>query len=457
MNDGLMHTPKNENDKPSVGHAGDAPAQDLTRRTFLGLLGVGTASVMLAGCASGTESLETADAQAPATLSETAPVGEVPGTAQGASAAEFAETIHSLENDGTLTLLWVTDSHYLASDTVRHAKVPEYLDVTYEVADALNPAALIVSGDIVDGSETLDVHDAGVATMVAKLQESPVPLLAVRGNHDDNSFYTQNITQNNSRDEVVDTAWLAEHLIGPLLDDACVANPNQRPGCTYYYRDFPEAKIRAVVLDSVDVPYTVGSDGRLNYCSLIEFGVGYEQVAWLADTALKFDEEGWAVLVLSHVNLDDNRPYGLRAWGEVPVLHNDSAVIELLSAYASGGSGRLVRDDPDFALNLTYDFSDNPSNELIGCINGHTHRDQCHFQDGILSITLRGLTEGAPARISALLIDREAGLVRARAFDVVSGEPVDWDLGYRDGSGIPAVFNYYYPGTYVTDDGMQAG
>ena len=131
MNDGLMHTPTNENDKPSAGHTGNSSAQDLTRRTFLGLLGVGTASVMLAGCSSGTEGLEAADAQMPTAPSETAPVGEVPGTAQGASAVELAETIHSLENDGTLTLLWVTDSHYLASDTMRHAKVPEYLDITY--------------------------------------------------------------------------------------------------------------------------------------------------------------------------------------------------------------------------------------------------------------------------------------------------------------------------------------
>ena len=335
--------------------------------------------------------------------------------------------------------------------------MPEYLDIVYEVADALQPSALVVNGDLIDGSETLDVHDTGAKTMVAKLQESPVPLLAVRGNHDDNSFYTQNITHNNSRSEVVDTAWLAEHLIGPLVDGECVANPNQNPGCTYYYRDFPAAKIRAVVLDSVDVPYTVGADGRLEYCSLIEFGVGADQMAWLAEEALKFDEEGWAVLVLTHVNLDDNRPYGLRAWGDVPTLHNDSAVIELLDAFKSNGSGTISRDDAAFSLNLPYDFSSNPSNELIGCMNGHTHRDQCHFQDGIMSLTLRGFTEGAPARIDAVVIDREAGLIRTRAFDVVDGEPVDWDLGYHDGGGVPDIFNYYYPGSRITNDGTQAG
>lgn len=179
--------------------------------------------------------------------------------------------------------------------------------------------------------------------------ESPVPVLAARGNHDDNSFFAENVAQTNNRADVVDTDWLAEHLIGPLIDDQCVANSNQAKGCTCYYRDFPEARVRTVVLDSCDVPYTADASGTRDYRSLIEFGVGTDQMAWLADEALRFDEPGWAVVILSHVNLDDNRPYGLRAWGEVPV----------------------------------------------------------------------------------------------------------WDLGYRDGSGLPEIFNFYRRGTFVTDDGTQ--
>ena len=183
-----------------------------------------------------------------------------------------------------------------------------------------------------------------------------------------------------------------------MVDAGCVFDSDNPESC-YYYRDFPEAKIRMVVLDDIDIPYMTLDDGTLKYHALVDFGFGARQVAWIANKALRFSEAGWAVIVAVHVNFNDDRIYGLRAWGSVQSAHNDRQVQTLLQAFTTNESGRVVNTDSDFQTDVRYDFSDNPSNEFICCLNGHTHRDQAVFTGGILNLTLRAFAEIGRAHV----------------------------------------------------------
>ena len=78
-------------------------------------------------------------------------------------------------------------------------------------------------------------------------------------------------------------------------------------------------------------------------------------MAWIANKALRFSEAGWAVIVAVHVNFNDDRIYGLRAWGSVQSAHNDRQVQTLLQAFTTNESGRVVNTDSDFQTDVRYD------------------------------------------------------------------------------------------------------
>lgn len=400
--------------------------RQITRRHFLELLGIGiAATAILPGCAPFASNSILAN-----------------------NAQDFSNEVRDLAS-GAFTLLWTSDTHYNQSDK-RLARVPEYFETVYQVADKLQPAALVVNGDIVDGKDTLSVHKTAVQTVRDKLSKCPVPLIVVRGNHDGNNYYTENVTHDYSLSEIVDTAWLSQNLIQPVVDAGCVFDSDNPESC-YYYRDFPEAKIRMVVLDDIDIPYMTLDDGTLKYHALVDFGFGARQVAWIANKALRFSEAGWAVIVAVHVNFNDDRIYGLRAWGSVQSAHNDRQVQTLLQAFTTNESGRVVNTDSDFQTDVRYDFSDNPSNEFICCLNGHTHRDQAVFTGGILNLTLRAFAASDHGCFDAVVVDRSNGIVHTRAFDAVSGVSPNWDIDYRSGAGIPEAFNYYYGNRVIND------
>lgn len=400
----------------------------ITRRRFLGLAGLGLgAAVLLPGCSS--------------------VFGRSPSRAES---DQFTDNVQSLRGNDTFTLLWTSDTHYRKSDTSRLAKVCDYYDDVFAAAEKLQPAALVVNGDLVDGKETIDIHKAAVSTLINKLASSPVKLMPVRGNHDGNAYYTEVVTQRYLPSEMVDTAWLSQNLIQPLTDSSYVFDASNPNSC-YYYRDFPDSKIRMIVLDDIDLPFSTNSDGTLVYHTLDDFGFGSAQVEWLANTALRFNEAGWGVVVAVHVNFNDDRPYGLRAWGSVQGAINDSQVQTIFRAFADRASGRVTNTTRNFRLDLSYDFTGNASNELICFLNGHTHRDQCVFTGGFLNMTLRAFAASQHGCFDAVVIDRSSGVVHTRAYDAVSGVSPDWDINYRTGEGIPDRFNYYYGNSVIND------
>lgn len=419
----------------------------LSRREFLRLAACGVASAtLLHGCGSASAENDAAgeDGKCVAVVPD-------PETTRPLVGDEFADRVNALATPESLVLLWATDIHLQTRDD-RKGTACAHLEEAFDVASILQADAFLLNGDLLDGGQQLDEYHADVTRMRDTLSGRPVPLLPVRGNHDDDSYYTANITGEHLRSEVEDTAYLASNLIAPVADGDCVRD-SRAPDSCYYYRDFSTQRIRLIVLDDSDVPYTTSDGEHLDYNSLTDFGFGGRQVVWLAEEALSLPENCWGVVVAAHVNFNDNRPYGLRGWGEAQPAANDSQVWQILTAFNTESSGRATNTDPDFAVEVAYDFSDQTGNELICCLNGHTHRDQCVMVDGVLNMTLRSFTEVDRGRYDAVVIDREAGMMRTRAHDTVSGLSPEWDIDYRTGSGVPTGFNYYRSGS--STDGLS--
>ena|GEM_PF-4770714 len=409
----------------------------MSRRRFLARYGKGalavSAGIVLTGCvssASGSVSAEVPD-----------PPMDTPSQTTPAAFDTFSAKLDAVRAEGTFLFLWVSDSHAkIGDDRLRHAY--DDLDAAFDLAEDLKPDMILHAGDIVDGSEGLDVYHENAEEYAALMATSPVPLLVARGNHDDNCYYTVNVSKNGVRSEVEDTAYVAANLIRPAVDGECVFD-DAAEGC-YFYRDFPASKIRVVVLDTNDIPYRTGSDDKLVYTGLGQFGVGGRQVEWLARTALALPEEGWGVIVVSHINVRDDRPYGLNAWGEAPTVSNGQQVWDVLQAFKMHRTGRSVNRDADFACDVSYDFASGPAGELICYLNGHIHRDNCAFLDDVYCASVRQLTNKDGACVDAVVVDRANGKIYFRTYDTPVGQPGDWDIDLAAQSGVPTMQNFYF-------------
>ena len=73
------------------------------------------------------------------------------------------------------------------------------------------------------------------------------------------------------------------------------------PDGSYYYLDDPGAKVRYLVLNSVWCPYGEDETGRPSIPGRMTTALGQEQLTWVAQVGLRFEEPGWALVVMTHV------------------------------------------------------------------------------------------------------------------------------------------------------------
>ena len=73
------------------------------------------------------------------------------------------------------------------------------------------------------------------------------------------------------------------------------------PDGSYYYLDDPGAKVRYLVLNSVWCPYGEDETGAALYPRQDDYRFGQEQLTWVAQVGLRFEEPGWALVVMTHV------------------------------------------------------------------------------------------------------------------------------------------------------------
>ena len=136
---------------------------------------------------------------------------------------------------------------------------------------------------------------------------------------------------------------------------------NGEPGKLYYYFDDDVNKVRYIVLDNYDAEYSSG-----NYNTT---GMSQTQYDWLINC---LDVDGYDVLVLSHQTSD-------------PTLRNYESVLEplqeILKAFVTKGTLSYSGN----GVSLSKDFTGTTS-RLICHLSGHSHDDEAHVDNGVLSI-----------------------------------------------------------------------
>ena len=176
---------------------------------------------------------------------------------------------------------------------------------------------------------------------------------------------------------------------------------------SYFYVDYYPAKVRFILLNSHWVADENGDSGEALHRRVDTFGYGNEQLNWLANRGLSFDEDGWAVIIAAHVPPVATYEGVTR---DVTVLRG------ILAAFNRGTSfsGTCGIDGEWDYVSVSCDFSAAYCAEIVGFFSGHTHSDQLILEElpyPVITITSdANLTEDG----------RTAGTATEHAIDFVT-------------------------------------
>ena len=203
-------------------------------------------------------------------------------------------------------------------------------------------------GDIIEGyaNMTKELYRESMTTIMTRyINGICCPFIYLKGNHENNSFYA--ITLPTPADGYIYDPEIYGRTMVLAKDTEYGWQTNGR--VMYGYRDFDDADIRVICLNTSSVENTPGS-------GIGGFGIDDAQLAWFTNVALNTTKK---IIVMSHVPLiSDIDPDN---------THNNNASIRQV-------------------LPIIKNFKDN-GGTVIGCFCGHIHADMSKQNDGIWHIS----------------------------------------------------------------------
>ncbi|WP_125608401.1 metallophosphoesterase family protein [Lapidilactobacillus bayanensis] len=289
---------------------------------------------------------------------------------------DFSEKISPKLTPASLTLGVVTDTHdkadvnytYYGSNGLQHIAELNLLDQT----GLLDFKGHL--GDAIDGSDTGSISQAHLGKIVAILNQDKTPFFMAKGNHDENDKYDEKLFQQHPSFQA--------NTYGNLVYKKLFAQPqinhlSYQTGLSY----FDKGHVRVISINTSDVPYLIAANGLKKYDVKLTLAIRQQQIAELI-TILQ-QSQTKQIVILGHANL-------LKADGGDGLQYNGHAVHELLVAFNRHLKGRLQprQTNPDFAVDLPFDFSQNKSGQIWAYICGHLHTENAYQINGIQYVLL---------------------------------------------------------------------
>jgi hypothetical protein len=300
------------------------------------------------------------------------------------------DSIGALQNEHDFSMVISTDLHINTQGKVFDAPT---LNVVERIRKNITPNAVVNLGD----SVALGLEDSARAYYSLNDLKQPMGefdnLFLVVGNHDYNNISELSVSRQPKESIIPKKA--IYNLMGKFHEDDCVWG--SREGM-YYYKDFEDAKIRMVFLNTLDKPeewVTIEGKEYEKYPWLPNI-VSAEQVDWLIDSALNFkdrnDRAEWAVIICSHVTPAPNVPGNSASIGALQNENPQGVVIsKVAEAFVAGTSKALSYTDNQYGgsatLNRNADFTSQGAMKLIGWFAGHNHHDYKATINGVTYIT----------------------------------------------------------------------
>jgi predicted phosphodiesterase len=276
----------------------------------------------------------------------------------------------SLQNDNTLSFLFFTDPHITDASSFTDIKTLNYIN------NNLNIEFAACCGDNLDNAETKQQHLDTASKLIDSL--SIEKFFTVKGNHDDNSIQSEGI------DNIKHSMLPKEQyeIMFKRLEKIVTFDCSNKYGLYYYY-DMPAHKVRAIFLNSIDIPYMedTKTPAAWKYSGQSTYAYSNAQLNWLAHEALKLPAD-WKVMFFTHVN-----PFNEGMIGADNLAHNSSILLGIIDAFKDGTSYNSSPSVGDFSQYVSVDYSSSGKGTVIAFFYGHTHSEQALVRNGIKYIS----------------------------------------------------------------------
>jgi len=282
----------------------------------------------------------------------------------------------------------ITDSHYQdvypeATDYPCGDKSLTHLANFMDIANHTDIA--IALGDNTGGNyKEKAISYADESLYADRLLYTPVKgdVAIVPGNHDDGSPAVY-ISKKTGKPYGI----LTENDMAKIFHTNERIFDEERDGDSlYFYKDYPDKKIRVVVLFAEDVPEDeVDGAGVIKYPRWLWHGFRQKQLDWLANTALKNVPADYHTVILNHA------PINGFGWtdSDTNAKHvNDDLITGIINAFAHGGyfaqSSSSEWANTGWNAAITSDFSDQGARTLVGWFCGHKHTQKRYDMSGFM-------------------------------------------------------------------------
>lgn len=321
------------------------------------------------------------------------------------------------------------------TDTIAKAatKIRRQLAAYNSIAKAYPVDLCVYGGDYLNNSSQTNKETAMEALKAVRLlvdQTAGAPIIITKGNHDDNTMYTDYKNGYISIDSLYKTLTNKNSTMAVRNADYLEMS--------YGYYDIPNKKIRVFILNTLDLPTELDEDtNKLAYSAQNDSGFRQDQLQFVADH-LQFSEKGWQVMFFCHHPMipfekETTEANGYSVSGKggcVLAAHGSQAMLDIIGAFVTGTKGIVTNTTQDFETSVSYDFTKNRSNTVIACVYGHTHV-VCHkIVDGIHHIATRAVyghpTYKYVSTGNYFVVDRKNRVLKL----IANGDGDDYEFAY---------------------------
>ena len=287
----------------------------------------------------------------------------------------------------------------VASIAASASKIRRQLASYNQIAKSYPVDLCVFGGDYLNNSTQTNKDTAMEALKAVRSlidQTEGAPVIIAKGNHDDNTMYTD------YKNGYISIESLYRTLSNK--DSACSVRNTDYLEMSYGYYDIPNKKIRVFILNTLDIPTALDVDtNKLTYSAQNDSGFRQEQIQFVADN-LQITEKGWQVMFFCHHPFTSfakedaetasttAQPGKMTAKGEiVQVNHGAQAMLDVIEGFKNGTKGTVTNTTADFETSVSFDFTKNGSNTVIACVYGHTHVYYHKILNGIHHIATRAV------------------------------------------------------------------
>ncbi len=245
--------------------------------------------------------------------------------------------------------IFITDTHIDTTQSQNNEElVLKSLEYAKKMAKETDIAFIALGGDLITGWRDKATAVDSLKKIGEAMVDSPVPVIITRGNHDLND--NPEFPADEEKLSYSEFYQLTQAVVRKdnFIYDPATDTGDENQGL-YFYVDFPEAKTRAICLDSFNTKHSA------------------EQTKWLAETALTVKDVGWKYVFLAHIPID------IRYEAEMPhVASGADDIKELVTALN-------LRSTANCSFGK-YDFSDFKSN-AVAYNFGHVHNSYMEYNE----------------------------------------------------------------------------